>query len=138
MRANPELLRGGNLGWIKFFLLSVYATMYVRDHMRPAFHAALGLDVTAYDQRVFQVCNEICTQVFPVAIDIDNPKFHAGMERLRQLNDKMEAAKARGGVLGGIALAGLALQAGLTFAGLYLLPGKRQELPRDVLLAQAW
>ena len=138
MRANPELLRGGNLGWIKFFLLSVYATMYVRDHTRPAFHKALGLDVTSYDMRVFQVCNEICTQVFPVAIDIDNPKFLAGMDKLRRINEAMDAAKAEGGLLSGVKVAGLMVQAGLTFAGLYLLPGKRQDLPQNVLLAQAW
>lgn len=138
MRANPELLRGGNLGWIKFFLLSVYATMYVRDHMRPAFHKALGLDPTAYDHRVFQVCNEICTQVFPVAIDIDSPKFAAGMDRLRRINEAMDTAKAQGGVMGVVKTVGLAVQAGLTFAGLYFLPAKKQELPDQVLLAQAW
>jgi magnesium-protoporphyrin IX monomethyl ester (oxidative) cyclase len=138
MRANPELLRGGNLGWIRFFLLSVYATMYVRDHTRPAFHAALGLDTTAYDQRVFQVCNEICTQVFPVAIDIDHPGFRSGMERLRMINEGIEAAKAQGGLVGALKTVGLIAQAGFTFAKLYFLPAKRQELPSSVLLAQAW
>jgi magnesium-protoporphyrin IX monomethyl ester (oxidative) cyclase len=138
MRADPKLLTGGNVWWIRFFLLSVYATMYVRDHMRPAFHAGLGVDPTEYDYRVFQLTNVITRQIFPVTLDIDHPSFRSGMERLRLTADAMEAAKARGGVSDLLARIGLGARAAATLAALYFLPVERNVAPANVRLAAAW
>jgi magnesium-protoporphyrin IX monomethyl ester (oxidative) cyclase len=97
LRADPKLLQGANKLWVRFFLLSVYATMYVRDHNRPVFHAALGVDPTEYDYKVFAICNQIARQVFPVELDIDAPAFRRQMEALRLAAARIEAARSAAG-----------------------------------------
>ena len=138
MRAHPHLLRGANTLWIRFFLLAVYATMYVRDHTRPELKQAMGLEPTEYDYTVFRITSEISKQVFPLSLDIDNPAFRAGMDRLFRLSQRMDAAKARGGLVGRLQQGALAVAAATTFARLYLLPVHRHELPREVRVAPAW
>lgn len=138
MRADPGLLRGFNKYWIRFFLLSVYATMYVRDHTRPAFYEALGLDPTAYDYKVFRICSEISKQVFPITLDTDEPRFQALMERMRLLYEALAREKSRKGFLSRARqmwlLAGLAT----TFLRLYLRPVQTNALPRAIRLVPAW
>jgi len=131
-------LRGGNVYWIRFFLLAVYATMYVRDHTRPMLHNEMGLESTSYDYTVFRITNEITRQVFPVMLDIDHPVFRKGMERLFELQTRMDAAKMRGGLIGNLQRAGLAAAALVTFVRLYTLPVLRNELTADVRMAPAW
>ena len=131
MRANPGLISGLNKLWVKFFLNAVYATMYVRDHQRPAFHKALGVDPTEYDYTVFNICSEITKQGFPMTLDIDNPRFRALMEKLRIVNDQMTGA-------GKVKKAWLTMRAGLLFAQLYMVPAVSNEIPETSRLQPAW
>jgi magnesium-protoporphyrin IX monomethyl ester (oxidative) cyclase len=138
MRANPKLLEGINVYWIKFFVLAVFATMYVRDHCRPAFHKALGITPEEYDFRVFRLTSEISRQVFPLTLDVDNPKFKQGLDRLYKLAKVSADAEAQGGVAGKIKKAGISLAAAATFARLYFLPAKPNPLPAEIRLAPVW
>jgi magnesium-protoporphyrin IX monomethyl ester (oxidative) cyclase len=138
MRANPWMLTGVNKLWIRFFLLAVFATMYVRDHARPEFHAALGLDPTQYDYQVFHITTEITKQTFPVSLDLDSPAFRNGLEQLRMLGNRMSNLAATNAKFGKIRKLGLQVQAGAVFIKLFLLRPKRHSLPADVRLAPSW
>lgn len=138
MKANPNLLRGYNKLWIRFFLLAVYATMYVRDHSRPALHEALGFDPTDYDMKVLNITNEICRQIFPLTLNLDDPRFKAGLDRLVAIDAQTRAAKAQGGVFGRIRQAFHTVRGALTFARLYTLPVVRHDVPENVRLAPTW
>ena len=48
----------------KVFLTAVYATMYIRDHQRPAFHAALGVDPDWYAHEVFTKTSSLANRFF--------------------------------------------------------------------------
>ncbi|EGJ10554.1 MULTISPECIES: magnesium-protoporphyrin IX monomethyl ester (oxidative) cyclase [Rubrivivax] len=138
LRANPHLVSGANLLWVRFFLLAVYTTMYVRDHMRPLLHEAMGLESTDYDYRVFEITNEISKQVFPISLDIDHPAFRAGMERLVRVKTAFDAAKKRGGLVGRLQQGVWAVAGAATFARMYLIPVRRHALPAQVRMAPAW
>jgi magnesium-protoporphyrin IX monomethyl ester (oxidative) cyclase len=138
MRANPHLLKGMNKLWIRFFLLAVYATMYVRDHQRPEMHSAMGMDPTTYDYEVFRITSEITKQVFPFTLNIDDPRFRTGLEKMRLISEAMEIQKDRGGVISLIKRATLGLTAALTFVHMYCLPTTPNRLPQNMRVVPAW
>ncbi|MCX7373514.1 MAG: magnesium-protoporphyrin IX monomethyl ester (oxidative) cyclase, partial [Alphaproteobacteria bacterium] len=138
MRANPKLTQGTNRLWIRFFQLAVFATMFVRDHARPAFHDALRMSPTDYDMRVFRITTDICKQVFPVTLDIDNPAFLRGLQRLRETTEAMGRAKAEGGLMGRIKQTALTASAAFSFARLFMMRANKEAPPADVRMAPAW
>ena len=138
MRANPKLLTGVNKLWIRFFLLSVFATMFVRDHGRPVFHKALGVDITDYDMQVFRVTTEISKQVFPVTLDLDNPVFLAGLQRLLRISRSMTETKRQFGLGGMLKRVGLTAAAAVTLGRLFFLRPQTPDLPAEIRVAPAW
>jgi magnesium-protoporphyrin IX monomethyl ester (oxidative) cyclase len=138
MRADPKLLKGVNRLWIRFFLMAVYTTMYVRDHSRPALYKAFGMDPTEYDYAVFRVCSEITKQVFPIVLDTDSPRFRALMERILQNSLGIDAARAQGGIGGTLKRVKHSVAIAINMAQVFLLPAKGNALPAKVRLVPAW
>ena len=77
--------------WCRFFLLSVFATMYLNDIQRSGFYAALGLDAREYDKHVILKTNETSARVFPIILDVENPEFYQRLEVCISNNEKLTA-----------------------------------------------
>ncbi len=139
MRTDPKLTESfANKLWIRFFLTAVYSTMYVRDHARPEFHEALGVDIDWYDQEVFRKTSEIAKQVFPMELDIDHPRWMPNLKRMERAFRKMEAAEKTGGVAGKMAKFTAGASAAWAFVALYTIPVKKSTPPASVRLEPAY
>ncbi|RFC64950.1 magnesium-protoporphyrin IX monomethyl ester (oxidative) cyclase [Fulvimarina endophytica] len=138
MRADDRVLKGRNKLWIKFFLLAVFSTMYVRDHARPEFHKAFAIDPSQYGMTVFRITTEISKQVFPLALDIENPRFQRGLDRLLAASRQIEAGRREGGLGGKLKVAAGRARATAIFASLYAMPAIPNEIPADGTLVPAY
>ena len=134
MKTDPKLTSGRNVYWIKFFLTAVYATMYVRDHQRPAFHEALGVDPDWYAHEVFTKTSELSKQIFPITLDIDSPKWQPLLERLQKANVDLDAARKQGGPMGFAKRLSAQARAATAFVQLLFIPSKSHTVPENTRL----
>ncbi|MGF1481104.1 MAG: magnesium-protoporphyrin IX monomethyl ester (oxidative) cyclase [Cyanophyceae cyanobacterium] len=90
MRSQPQFLNDWKAKlWCRFFLLSVFATMYLNDIQRSGFYASIGLDAREYDKDVIDKTNETAGRVFPVILDVENPAFYGRLEACVSNNEKL-------------------------------------------------
>ena len=87
---------------------------------------------------MFRKTSAISTQVFPITLDIDHPRWMRGLDRLRRSSVAIAEAKRRGGAVG--ALRRVAGMAGATwgFASLYTIPAVRHEVPASSRMEPAY
>jgi len=90
MKSQPDLLNGwkANL-WCRFFLLSVFATMYLNDIQRAGFYATIGLDAKKFDIHVIRKTNQSSGRLFPVILDVNHPSFFDSLEICAQANTNL-------------------------------------------------
>ena len=90
MKAQPQFLNDWKAKlWCRFFLLSVFATMYLNDLQRSDFYASIGLNAREYDKYVIEKTNETAGRVFPVVLDVDNSEFYERLETCVQNNEQL-------------------------------------------------
>ncbi|MEM1100404.1 MAG: hypothetical protein AAGH73_02595, partial [Pseudomonadota bacterium] len=124
--------------WIKFFLTAVYSTMWVRDHQRPAFHAALGVDEEWYGQEVFTKTSELTKQIFPFTLDIDNPRWKPALRRMEKASRQVARGKKAGGLGGALDRVLGSAKAAAAFVALYTIPVVRHDVPESTRLEPAY
>lgn len=130
LKTDPKLTESRmNKLWIKFFLTAVFSTMWVRDHQRPEFHKALGVDPKWYGQEVFRVTSEITTQVFPMTLDINHPRWEPTLNRMQDANVQIAAGRKQGGVGGWVKRMAGSAKAGFAFVSLLTIPVHKNAVP---------
>ena len=106
--------------WCKFFLLSVFATMYLNDIQRSEFYSTIGLDTRQFDKYVIRKTNQSSKTLFPVILDVDNPKFFELLELCSEANQNLiDIEKENGNFIQKLPHY---LSMGLNLAKLYFLP----------------
>jgi len=75
--------------WCKFFLLSVFATMYLNDHQREEFYLTIGLDAKKFDQHVIRKTNQSSKTLFPIILDVEHPLFFSLLDECSTANKKI-------------------------------------------------
>ena len=121
--------------WIKFFLTAVYGTMYVRDHQRPAFHAALGVDPDWYAHEVFTKTSKISEQIFPITLDIDHPRWQPGLVALQRANADLDCAKKAGNPIKRLVASA---RAAVAFVSLLTIPAVKHRVPVSTRLEPSY
>ena len=124
MKSQKNLLTGTESRfWCRFFLLSVFATMYLNDLQRKDFYASIGLDAKNFDTYVIRKTNQSSAKLFPIILDIDNPKFFKILDKCAILNqtlinyDKQKTLK----IIKFFKKAPILLLLGIYFLNLYFL-----------------
>uniref|UniRef100_A0A1Z1M9L5 Magnesium-protoporphyrin IX monomethyl ester [oxidative] cyclase n=1 Tax=Polysiphonia sertularioides TaxID=945028 RepID=A0A1Z1M9L5_9FLOR len=90
LKSQPHFLNNNKSKlWCRFFLVSVFATMYLNDFQRADFYKSIGLDARQYDMQVIRKTNESASRVFPIALNVDNPNFFKYLDTCAAENKKL-------------------------------------------------
>ena len=75
--------------WVRFFLLSVFATHTLTVLERSTFYDSVGLDARQYNIDVIEKTNETAARAFPVILNTKHPDFFRRLEKCSENNLKL-------------------------------------------------
>uniref|UniRef100_A0A4D6WSS1 Probable magnesium-protoporphyrin IX monomethyl ester [oxidative] cyclase n=1 Tax=Crouania attenuata TaxID=42002 RepID=A0A4D6WSS1_9FLOR len=126
LRSQPQFLNNWQSKlWCRFFLLSVFATMYLNDFQRSNFYEAIGLDPRQYDMQVIRKTNESASRIFPVALNVDKPEFFKYLDICASYNKvliEIDQNKTINNVFSNLKKIGIYTTITLYMIKLYLIP----------------
>jgi magnesium-protoporphyrin IX monomethyl ester (oxidative) cyclase len=108
--------------WCKFFLLSVFATMYLNDSQRSGFYTAIGLDSKQFDKHVIIKTNQSAGTLFPIIYDTENPNFFRLLDQCEAANLELVAIEKDNGAFKGLRKIPAYFSMISGFVQLYFLP----------------
>jgi magnesium-protoporphyrin IX monomethyl ester (oxidative) cyclase len=101
MRSQDKQCLQGPLNYllIKFFTLSVYMTMFLRDAAPGAasLYRAMGFDPREYDLHVIKRCDEEASTVWGFRFQVDHPDFVKQLDKMAVNNEKLRKFKGKSG-----------------------------------------
>ena len=90
MKTQPNILNDWKARlWCRFFLLSVFATMYLNDTQRHGFYESIGLNAREFDKEVIWETNNTAGRVFPIILDVEKPEFYERLETCVKNSEKL-------------------------------------------------
>ncbi len=90
LKSQPELLNTTiSKLWCRFFLLSVFVTMYLNDLQRSSFYSTIGLDAKKFDLHVIKKTNQSAGRLFGVILDVEHPAFLKCLDTCAKANSDL-------------------------------------------------
>ena len=90
LRSQPQLWNNWKARlWVRFFLLSVFATHTLTVLERVSFYRSVGINPYEYNIQVIENTNETAARAFPVILDTEHPEFFRRLEECSDINLKL-------------------------------------------------
>ncbi|MBD0265289.1 MAG: magnesium-protoporphyrin IX monomethyl ester (oxidative) cyclase, partial [Tolypothrix sp. Co-bin9] len=102
LRSQPQLWNNWKSRlWVRFFLLTVFATHTLTVFERATFYESIGINAREYNTKVIEETNNTAARAFPLILDTNHPEFFRRLEKCSENNLKLaeiNASDAYGGL----------------------------------------